>query len=348
MQADPQGTPKLTAYGALEPQTACEALPIEITSFSSVVVPVGRLERFDSFGAFCAAVRATPETNRWPGTLPTSEQKRVLPGFSAAVFDGNRRARANVRRATMLILDFDNASGTVATPRAALDVLPGALAMTYTSPSNSPDHPKFRLAMSVSRPILPTEFDHVWQWASDHFRAHGGFVVDASAKDPSRFWYSFAPRPDFGHEVIEQHGRPLNVDGVLAKMRTRLDALAAAQKAPCERVRDDCGSKPAHTLSPYQRAVRYVQNPANCPIAIQGQHGRLALLKAASNVGRGFALSFEDTLEILRRYYNPACDPPWQAAGADDREFRRIVRDALERGKKPWGKHLEWRPSRSL
>src|SRR5262249_33270202 len=62
-----------------------------------------------------------------------------------------------------------------------------------------------------------------------------------------------------------------------------------------------------------------------CDPAIAGQHGHDQTFKVACKLVKGFALSREDALRLLRDEYNPRCVPPWI-----DRDLEHKVDDALK------------------
>jgi hypothetical protein len=69
--------------------------------------------------------------------------------------------------------------------------------------------------------------------------------------------------------------------------------------------------------------------------AVSGQHGHDMTFRVAVRVGRGFALSEDEALSVLAEW-NLTCQPPWS-----ERDLRRKVRQALERGELPIGALLE-------
>jgi hypothetical protein len=69
--------------------------------------------------------------------------------------------------------------------------------------------------------------------------------------------------------------------------------------------------------------------------AISGQHGHDTTFRVAVRVARGFALSEDEALAVLAEW-NLTCQPPWS-----ERDLRRKVRQALERGELPIGALLE-------
>jgi hypothetical protein len=83
-----------------------------------------------------------------------------------------------------------------------------------------------------------------------------------------------------------------------------------------------------------ERARRYL---AALPPAVAGQHGDAATFRACCRLVRGFLLSDDDAL-VLMKAWNAACDPPWT-----DRELTDKIRRARRYGREPLGGLLEVR-----
>ena len=65
--------------------------------------------------------------------------------------------------------------------------------------------------------------------------------------------------------------------------------------------------------------------------AIAGQHGDLHTFRVCCRIVRGFALSDDDALAVLRNW-NDRCEPPWT-----ERELRDKVLRARKYGREPIG-----------
>jgi hypothetical protein len=85
------------------------------------------------------------------------------------------------------------------------------------------------------------------------------------------------------------------------------------------------------------RAAAYV---AKVPPAISGQHGNDHAYKLAATLVRGFALSVDESFDLLRPW-NATCQPPWS-----DRELLTIIENAAKYGKGAIGGKLGAMPSR--
>lgn len=81
-------------------------------------------------------------------------------------------------------------------------------------------------------------------------------------------------------------------------------------------------------LDVIERARRYL---ARIEPAVAGEHGDLCTLRVCCRIARGFALSDEDALAVLRDW-NDRCEPPWT-----ERELRDKLLRARKYGREPVG-----------
>jgi hypothetical protein len=102
---------------------------------------------------------------------------------------------------------------------------------------------------------------------------------------------------------------------------------------------------PAHPTRDEATAVERARLYARTiDIAISGAGGHTATFEAAQKIVRGFELTEEAAFEVLWDEWNPRCDPPW-----DEKELRRKVHQAAEKGTLDWGRLLRAeRPARGL
>ena len=303
--------------------------PVIFTRFRRVTDPCGRRYETTWEGEILRLQAIVPR-DLWRGRLPSQDEKMVLPGWSAATFRGDRRALGNTELVHAIVFDFD--SGVC--PKNALRAIEGVRSYWYTSPSNSPAHRKFRLVMAVSRPMTAPEYGIVWQWGADRFAGHAA-IVDPAARDPSRFWYDYCPRPGWGHAVESQPGRPINIDRLLWRASV---TEPVAQSKPAPVTYPNPAPWEPSTARRVKRAIGYAQH---CPPAIEGSRGQNALFMAAQNIGLGFDLPLRETIDILAEHWNPKCSPPWTLSNArDKKQFEGIVARSLKSGKMQRGKHL--------
>lgn len=136
-----------------------------------------------------------------PAPRPADPEKPNLGGWSAASFKDERRAKEKVREVTALVLDLD--SGAVPFDRVRLAFF-GRRSLVHSTRRYTPDVPRWRVVVAVSRPMTAPEYAVVWTHERDRLAALG-IVLDEQAKDASRFW--FLPcEPAEGSYVCEALG----------------------------------------------------------------------------------------------------------------------------------------------
>ncbi len=87
-------------------------------------------------------------------------------------------------------------------------------------------------------------------------------------------------------------------------------------------------ASPRTSLDVVERAHRYLERVES---AIAGQHGDVNTFKVCCRIVRGFELSDDDALAVLREW-NLRCEPPWS-----ERELRDKIARARRYGKEPIG-----------
>jgi hypothetical protein len=222
------------------------------------------------------------------------------PGWSAARFEPCERAAENVREVFALCLDYDNKAknGAMVSPpvtiASAAELWGKHLGLIHTSRSHTPDWPRFRVVLPLSRPVSKFEYAALWLRVKDHAGA-----VDDAPKDPSRFWFLPGVREGGTFDAHRLTGDPLDVDHWLA--RPEPQAKAATRPRQVEPRRGE-------PVDAERRAIAYVRRMDG---SIAGQGGDDQLWRAACHVGCGFDLTADQTFRILRDEFNPRCLPPW-------------------------------------
>ena len=144
-------------------------------------------------------------------------------GWSPAIFAGDRRAKAGVEAVFALVLDYEAAEGEAPTSiDDALDLWRGCLGLLHTSYSHTPERPRFRVIVALSRAVTGAEYGLLWRWAATRC-AEAGHSIDEACRDPSRLWFLPAVPPGgeatYHHERLD--GGPLDVDAALGEQRER-------------------------------------------------------------------------------------------------------------------------------
>ena len=147
-----------------------------------------------------------------PPTRPFDFNKRSLPCWSPAVYrPGATRKNGNVSALTALVYDFD-AADTVPQDIAKRLRKEGYAFVIYTTWSHTKANPRFRLMFFINRPILPHEFNQVWENGLALISYIKG--VDRQCNDLARLYA--LPIRRLGAEAyvgeIETAGKPLDID----------------------------------------------------------------------------------------------------------------------------------------
>lgn len=109
--------------------------------------------------------------------------KSDLPLWSAASWpQGAATCKASdVEAVGMLVLDYDSGAVTL---EQAVRRWGRWQALIHTSPSHTPDSPRFRVVVPLAEPVTPEAWPKVWRWAARWCKG-----VDASAKDAGRRYF---------------------------------------------------------------------------------------------------------------------------------------------------------------
>lgn len=259
--------------------------------------------------------------------------KNDAPGLSLATYAGDRRALANVEKVFAVGLDFDHLDAiSTSVSREPGEVVEAtdwpALtrwfdsvdSFVHTTWSSSSDAPRARVFIRLSRPVSGDEYRRVYA-ACAGVAERAGLVVDRQASDPSRFWFLPSTPPGGSYHYSIGRGEPVNVDWALEQVPA-IAAPSAPPPASRPRVANTNG------VGVEERAARYLDR---CEPAISGQGGSTLTFKLAMKLVQGFALD-EETAYRLMLDWNARCSPPWS-----ERELRRKIQQAAERGRMPEG-----------
>lgn len=108
---------------------------------------------------------------------------------------GTTRGQANVEQVHALVLDIDH--NDIPT-----DLLGGLEYVAHTTFSHTPDDPRWRVVLPLTRPVEGEDWPNFWLRANAYF----GGCVDPQTKDRSRIFFLPSCRPEAVHEFKTQHG----------------------------------------------------------------------------------------------------------------------------------------------
>ena len=114
---------------------------------------------------------------------------------------GTTRGKANVDQVYALVLDADHSP-------LPMDLLVQFEMVAHTTYQHTPEAPRWRAILPLSRPISGADWPTFWLRANSYF----GGCADPATKDSSRIFYLPSCPPGGVHEVKQQHGRVLDPD----------------------------------------------------------------------------------------------------------------------------------------
>ena len=198
-------------------------------------------------------VRKLSETTRTPETvaeykkLSKAEKGRIkdVGGFVGGSLKEGRRLKANVQSRSMLTLDLDYVNGDV---WESITMIYDFSVCMYSTHTHTPENPRLRLIIPLSRPVLPDEYQCIGRTIADDL---GIDQFDDTTYDPERlmFWPS---TPSDGEYMFKlQDAEWLNPDEILnrykfgwqdvsywpesSRARARLTKALSKQEDPLEK-----------------------------------------------------------------------------------------------------------------
>jgi hypothetical protein len=129
--------------------------------------------------------------------------------FSPALFNSSR-SNKNFIQATGICLDFDEGHPTI---EKVLAIFPETLTAYYTTHSHTPENPRFRVVMPLSRPVNEEEYDWLVKGIRSVIPADLMECIDTSCFDRARAHYlPSCPEMNKNNKFSgQQDGEPLNV-----------------------------------------------------------------------------------------------------------------------------------------
>jgi hypothetical protein len=266
-----------------------EAVSAALQLESCDVVPITRFARlFDT--------SAQSKDVAWPALFEEFSKRADFrgaaehPGWSPAEFHPPVRNLESVERVHALVIEGDNKdkNGDRVSDPVTIDSmlvsLSGLYGFLHTTKSHTPDWPRFRVVLPLSRAVTPAEYAKLWQAANQRWPG-----LDPAPKDPSRFWYTPGGGSDFLAFTLD--GVKLNPDGMLKEPPTLPSHPAASPGSTRE-----------------ARASAYIEK---MPAAISGAGGHNATWAVARKLVADFGLDEPTALGLMLAEYNPRCQPPW-------------------------------------
>lgn len=134
-------------------------------------------------------------------------------GFVGGPVEGGRRKRGTVKLRYLITLDMDEAKAG-AWDEVQLNY--ATAAVLYATHSSTPEKPRYRLVMPLSRPVTPEEYEAIARGVAATL---GADRFDPSTYEPERLMYWPSVSRDADYEFYEQEGAPLDADEMLHHYR---------------------------------------------------------------------------------------------------------------------------------
>src|SRR5690606_6465575 len=102
----------------------------------------------------------TPETVTEYKKMPKSTRDEIkdVGGFVGGTLKNGRRKAENVANRSLLTLDMDNINTTAADIWDSITMLNDYAVVMYSTHSHTPENPRLRLVIPLSRPVLGDEY----------------------------------------------------------------------------------------------------------------------------------------------------------------------------------------------
>ena len=139
-------------------------------------------------------------------------------GYVGGRLKGGRRKKDCVEYRTIITLDIDHAvPGLIE----QIEMLYGYRCFVYSTHKHTPENPRLRLVILLSRPVSPDEYVAVARKVAEDI---GIEMFDDTTYEPSRlmYWPSTSSDGEFIFRDIE--GEPLNPDNVLSRYKDWRDS----------------------------------------------------------------------------------------------------------------------------
>ena len=132
-------------------------------------------------------------------------------GFVGGTISGGRRKGDSLTARSLVTLDIDY--GVSDTPDIIADVLYGTAWCLYSTHSHTPDAPRYRLVVPLSREVTPDEYIPIARRIADNIDIN---VFDSSTYEPCRLMYWPSCPRDGEYIYLTGEGDPADADALLA------------------------------------------------------------------------------------------------------------------------------------
>jgi len=155
----------------------------------------------------------TPETVAEYKKMAKTDKDRIkdVGGFVGGTLKNGRRLKVNVQNRTLLTLDLDFVVGDV---WSSIEILYDFSVVMYSTHTHTPEEPRLRLVIPLSRPVLPDEYQAIGRMVAEDL---GIDQFDDTTYDTERLMYNPSTSYD-GEYVFKVQDLPwLDPDEVLAR-----------------------------------------------------------------------------------------------------------------------------------
>lgn len=153
----------------------------------------------------------TPETVAEYKAMPKADKDRIkdVGGFVGGSLKNGRRKAENVANRTLLTLDLDYVQGDI---WSSIELLYDFSVAMYSTHTHTPEEPRLRLVIPLSRPVLPDEYQAIGRMVAEDL---GIDQFDDTTYEPSRLMYWGSTSSDGEYIFKVQDSQWLNPEDVL-------------------------------------------------------------------------------------------------------------------------------------
>ena len=168
--------------------------------------------RWDELVQRLTTVKRTGETVEAYKAMTREQRGAVkdIGGFVGGTLKGDRRKASEVLTRSLITLDIDY--GTPAVPDIVADMLCGTAWCLYSTHSHTPQTPRYRLVIPLSREVSADEYTPIALRIADDI---GITLFDQSTYEPSRLMYWPSASKDGEFIGLAGDGEPADADAIL-------------------------------------------------------------------------------------------------------------------------------------